>query len=64
MGMPRVWIRSLETPRRSHSAAVSDLTGREKAILWTLAAPILLLGLYPAPLLRLMNPAIEALALR
>lgn len=48
----------------SHSAHVHDLTGREKAVLWSLAAPILVLGLYPGPLLKLMAPAIEALAQR
>lgn len=48
----------------SVSAHVHDLNLREKAVLWALAAPILLLGLYPAPLLALMSPAVEALAFR
>lgn len=48
----------------SRSAHVHDLTGREKAVLWSLALPILFLGLYPAPLLKMMAPAIEVLSLR
>ncbi|MBI3297403.1 MAG: NADH-quinone oxidoreductase subunit M [Elusimicrobia bacterium] len=48
----------------SRSGEVSDMTLREQAILWSLAAPILGLGLFPKPLLALMAPAVAALARR
>ena len=41
--------------------SLSDLTGREALILWLLAIAVLMLGLWPAPLLEMMNPTIEQL---
>ncbi len=42
-------------------AALSDLNGREFLVLGVLAAGVLLLGLWPAPLLDVMRPTIEQL---
>jgi NADH-quinone oxidoreductase subunit M len=48
----------------SVSGKVTDLDLRERTILWTLVALILWLGLYPRPLLDLMDPAVTALVQR
>ena len=48
----------------SVSAGLDDLDMRERAILWSLVALILWLGLYPQPMLNLMEPATAALARR
>jgi NADH-quinone oxidoreductase subunit M len=42
-------------------AALTDLNGREFLVLGVLAAGVLLLGLWPAPLLDVMRPTIEQL---
>ncbi len=42
-------------------AQLEDVSGREFAILGALAAAVLLLGLWPAPLLEVMQPSIEHL---
>jgi NADH-quinone oxidoreductase subunit M len=44
-----------------HVAALQDLNGREFLVLGVLAAGVLLLGLWPAPLLDVMRPTIEQL---
>ena len=44
-----------------HVAALKDLDGREFLVLGVLAAGVLLLGLWPAPLLDVMRPTIEQL---
>ncbi len=43
---------------RSVSGIVSDLDGRERALVGSLCALMLVLGLYPAPLLRILQPAV------
>jgi NADH-quinone oxidoreductase subunit M len=48
----------------SVSAKVADLDMRERTILWTLVLLILWLGLYPRPMLDLMEPAVAALVQR
>ncbi|MEK9144667.1 MAG: NADH-quinone oxidoreductase subunit M [Elusimicrobiota bacterium] len=48
----------------SVSLSMTDLDLRERAMLWTLAALILWLGVYPKPLLELMDPAVMALVQR
>jgi len=44
-----------------HVAELTDLNGREFLVLGVLAASVLLLGLWPAPLLDVMRPTIEQL---
>ena len=41
--------------------AFEDLSPRELAVLMSLAVPVLALGLWPAPLLELMEPAVAQL---
>ncbi|MBI5242920.1 MAG: NADH-quinone oxidoreductase subunit M [Elusimicrobia bacterium] len=48
----------------SVSDKIADLDLRERAILWVLLVLILWIGLYPRPLLELMEPAVSALAQR
>ncbi|HAH05837.1 MAG TPA: Fe-S-binding domain-containing protein [Elusimicrobia bacterium] len=48
----------------SASPGLADLDLRERLILWTLVALILWLGLYPRPMLELLEPAASALAQR
>ena len=45
----------------SHVAALSDLNGREFGILAGLAAAVLVVGVWPAPLLKIMQPTIHHL---
>lgn len=45
----------------SRSADVFDLDVREQGLLWTLCLLMLGIGLYPAPLLRLLEPALTRL---
>jgi len=45
----------------SHVAELTDLNGREFLILGVLAAAVLLLGLYPAPLLNIMEVSVHHL---
>jgi NADH-quinone oxidoreductase subunit M len=45
----------------SRVAALEDLNGREFLVLGTLAVAVLLLGLWPAPLLKIMQPSIHHL---
>lgn len=47
--------------KNSASGSVSDLDAREQALLWTLVILMLAIGLYPAPLLKLMAPALAGL---
>ena len=47
-----------------HVAALKDLNGREFLVLGVLAAAVLALGLWPAPLLDVMRPTIEQLVLQ
>ena len=42
-------------------AALQDLNGREFLILATLAIAVLLVGIWPAPLLKIMQPTIHHL---
>jgi NADH-quinone oxidoreductase subunit M len=41
---------------RSVSAGVTDLDGRESSLLWVLCGAMLAIGLYPGPLLRILEP--------
>jgi NADH-quinone oxidoreductase subunit M len=43
-------------------AELKDVNGRELFVLGTLAAAVLLLGLWPAPLVEVMEPSIQNLA--
>ena len=45
----------------SKVAALTDLNGREFWILAVLAAAVLLVGIWPAPLLKIMEPTIHHL---
>jgi NADH-quinone oxidoreductase subunit M len=45
----------------SHVAELTDLNGREFLVLGVLAAAVLLLGLYPAPLLNMMEVSVHHL---
>ncbi len=47
----------------SVSAKVTDLDGREQALMWTLAALMLAIGLYPRPLLGLIEASTRGLLL-
>jgi NADH-quinone oxidoreductase subunit M len=42
-------------------AALTDMSGREKLILALVAAPVVLLGVWPQPLFEIMNPTLENL---
>jgi NADH-quinone oxidoreductase subunit M len=42
-------------------AALTDLNGRELLILSVLAAAVLVVGVWPAPLLKIMQPTIHHL---
>ena len=42
-------------------ARLSDVSGREKFILGALAVAVLLFGLWPAPLLEVMEPSVQNL---
>ncbi|MEX0951790.1 MAG: NADH-quinone oxidoreductase subunit M [Gammaproteobacteria bacterium] len=42
-------------------AKLTDINGREKLILVSLAVPVLLFGLWPQPLFEIMNPTLEQL---
>lgn len=46
----------------SASEHVADMRVGERCLLWLLSGLILILGLYPAPLLRLLEPALSGLA--
>jgi len=52
----RMWHGALE---REENRAVGDLTGREWAILAPLVAAIVVLGLFPQPLLERVEPSAE-----
>ena len=45
-------------------ASLQDLDGREVLVLGALAAAVLLFGLWPAPMLDVMNPTLERLPVR
>jgi NADH-quinone oxidoreductase subunit M len=42
-------------------AALEDLNGREFIVLGALAAAVLLIGVWPAPLLKVMQPTVHHL---
>ena len=44
-----------------HVAELTDITGREQLFLALLAAAVLLLGIWPAPLFNIMHPSVEHL---
>ena len=44
-----------------HVAHLSDLNGREFLILGALALAVLVLGIWPEPLLKIMEPSIQHL---
>ena len=44
-----------------HVAALTDVNAREFVVLGVLAVAVLLLGLWPAPLLEVMRPTVENL---
>ena len=48
--------------RTAPVAPMQDLTGRERAVLWSLFGLILVIGLYPAPWLDIVRPAAQAWA--
>ncbi|MCZ2823584.1 MULTISPECIES: NADH-quinone oxidoreductase subunit M [unclassified Modestobacter] len=50
----------LEAPARARVLAVRDLSRREIAVVTPLVALILVLGVYPQPLIDLVSPAVEA----
>ncbi|MCZ2816914.1 NADH-quinone oxidoreductase subunit M [Modestobacter sp. VKM Ac-2984] len=50
----------LEAPVRARVLAVRDLSRREIAVVTPLVALILVLGVYPQPLIELISPAVEA----
>jgi NADH-quinone oxidoreductase subunit M len=50
-----------EPQEGSASGLVSDLDLREKALLWVLCGAMLAIGLYPAPLLRMLEPFLMGL---
>ena len=45
----------------SHVAELTDLNGREFLVLGVLAVAVLLLGVYPAPLLNIMEVSVQHL---
>ena len=47
-----------------HVAALTDVNVREFIVLGVLAVAVLLLGLWPAPLLEVMRPTVENLVLQ
>ena len=48
----------------THVAALKDLNGREFLVLGVLAVAVLLLGVWPAPLLNIMQPTMHHLVSR
>jgi len=44
-----------------HVAALEDLNGREYIVLTALALAVLMVGVWPAPLLKVMQPTIQHL---
>jgi NADH-quinone oxidoreductase subunit M len=57
----RVVFGALTSPR---VAALEDLNGRELIVLGALAAAVLLVGVWPAPLLKVMEPTIHHLVIQ
>ena len=47
--------------QNSKVAALTDLNGREFGVLAALAVAVLLVGIWPAPLLKIMQPTIHHL---
>jgi NADH-quinone oxidoreductase subunit M len=45
----------------SVSPKMTSLTGKERGLLWTFAALILAMGLYPMPVLSILQPSVDAL---
>ena len=50
--------------RHRENAALSDLTGREIAVLVPVVAMIVVMGVYPRPFLQTMEPSVKALVAR
>ncbi|GAA4726609.1 NADH-quinone oxidoreductase subunit M [Modestobacter marinus] len=60
VGGPHGATAVLDAPVRARLRAVRDLSGREIAVVTPLVALILVLGVYPQPLIDLVSPAVEA----
>jgi len=54
----------IPSPHGPPHLITADLTGRELAVALPLVALVFWIGLYPAPLLRVINPSISAIAAR
>jgi NADH-quinone oxidoreductase subunit M len=50
----------LDAPARARTRRVQDLSGRELAVVAPLIALIVVLGVYPQPLIDLVQPAVAA----
>ena len=57
--MLRLYQRSMTGPLKPELAGLRDLGGREVTALVPIAALMLVLGLFPAPLLNVINPAVD-----
>ena len=57
----RVYQKSMTGPLNPECEGMKDLNGREITALVPIAALILVLGLFPAPLLNVINPAVDRL---
>jgi NADH-quinone oxidoreductase subunit M len=57
----RVYQKSMTGPLNPECEGMKDLNGREITALVPIAALILVLGVFPAPLLNVINPAVDRL---
>ena len=56
----RVYQRTMTGPIKPELAGISDLKGREITALVPIALLTIVLGFFPAPLLNVINPAVDA----
>ena len=55
----RVYQRTMTGPLRPNLVGMKDLTGREITAMVPIAALIIVLGVFPSPLLKVINPAVN-----
>lgn len=59
--MLRTFQKSMSGEANSLTASFTDLTWNEKAVLYPIALLIILIGVYPAPILAISEPAVAKL---
>jgi len=55
----RVYQKTMTGPLKPDLAGIKDLTGREITALAPIAAIVIVLGFFPSPLLKVINPAVD-----